>query len=127
MPEVTDLRVAQWAKSSSAPSDVYNAACRMLNGDLRLVATVNGALYRSAEGDVSAVIAELAAIDAEMDEFASRHNPECECEVIHSTREVARRIKAALSGAESHGDGRPPQTLGAGEGQEATEAHGAAQ
>jgi hypothetical protein len=34
MPEVTDLmRVAQYVKSDKgAPSDVYNAACRMLNG-----------------------------------------------------------------------------------------------
>ena len=32
MPEVTDLtRVAQWAKSSGAPSEIYNAACRLLN------------------------------------------------------------------------------------------------
>jgi hypothetical protein len=34
MPEVTDLmRVAQYVKSDrDAPSDVYNAACRMLDG-----------------------------------------------------------------------------------------------
>jgi hypothetical protein len=34
MPEVTDLqRVAQYVKSDkTAPSDVYNAACRMLDG-----------------------------------------------------------------------------------------------
>lgn len=32
MPEITDLmRVAQWAKSSGAPSEVYNAACRLLD------------------------------------------------------------------------------------------------
>jgi hypothetical protein len=40
MPEVTDLqKVAQWAKSSGAPSDVYNAACRMLDHAQRDEAT----------------------------------------------------------------------------------------
>lgn len=123
MPEVTDLmRVAQWAKSSSSPSDVYNAACRMLDVDMTLTAKVGGALYRSAENDVSAVIAELTIIDAEMDAYEQHHNPACGCETIPATREVAQRIRAALSRPDSHGGGRTPQTQGAVEGQEAREA-----
>lgn len=78
---------------------------------LRQIAKVNGDLYRSAENDVTAVIAELAAIDAEMDEFAQRHNPECECEVIHSAREVVRRIRAVLTAPHSPaGAGTPIPT-----------------
>jgi hypothetical protein len=87
--------------------------------ELKRIAKVNGALHRSADIDAAAALAELSAIDAEMDEFASRHNPECECEVIHSTREVVRRIKAAISAPESPADARTPVTA-------ATEAHGGA-
>jgi hypothetical protein len=103
---VTDLqRVAQWAKSSGAPPDVYNAACRMLDQPDELVAA-NDTIER-----VKAFAVELRTY----------------CSPAGIASVYADTLETVLSGAESHRDGRTPQTLGTSEGQATTETHGAAQ
>jgi hypothetical protein len=111
MPEVTDLiRVAQWAKSSGSPSDVYNAACRLLD------APAEGS-FRWYLKQVEAERDALNAANERMKALAERWGGG-----LWAERYAARELRAALDGAESHGDGRTPQTQGAVEGQEATEA-----
>ena len=104
MPEVTDLmRVAQYAKSDrDAPSDVYNAACRLLDGRMPPQAAYDAvyAVIRTFPGSVERNATIWRAVMA---------------------------YEAARSGAESHRDGRTPQTLGASEGQAASGAQEAPQ
>lgn len=89
-------RLADCDALAGAPlGAALNEACDEIEW-LRQLAKGNSALHRSAESDVTNVIAELAALDAEMDEYAARHNPACECETIPATREAVRRIRAAL-------------------------------
>lgn len=49
-----------------------------------------------AEAVVERVRSEIAAITAENDAYAVRQNPECECEVVETTRDVVERIREAL-------------------------------
>jgi hypothetical protein len=118
MPEVTDLmRVAQWAKSSGAPSDVYNAACRMLDQSDEI----------AAERDALAMAIERVRADAiEQQKMGTTADP-WKLGVYAQASRTRRIINDALDAfekaAESHGGGRTPQTLGATEGQAATEAH----
>lgn len=123
MPEVTDLmRVAQWAKSSGSPSDVYNAACRLLeqpDGLERLQALLEGVHHTMRE------------------EVLARGKAEATIERVKEVRDgwyarphmsdQADALDVALDGPESNRGGRTPQTQGAAEGQEAREAQGVAQ
>jgi hypothetical protein len=82
MPEVTDLmRVAQYAKSSGAPSDVYNAACRLLDQrDERRRA-------------------EIARVEALAERWGRG---------LWAERYAARELRAALHGPHSPADARSP-------------------
>lgn len=127
MPEPTDLqRVAQYVKSDkTAPSVVYNAACRILDEGCRAdkaETAIDDALwrmhqlrswaYRETTGDVMHNV--LAVITNVWD-----------CLDPERTRWVGPRTPER--GAEINGDERTPQTLGTGEGHEAGEAQGVAQ
>jgi maltooligosyltrehalose synthase len=130
--EVTDLmRVAQYVKSDrDAPSDVYNAACRMLDqpdeaellrdevrtlqGDLEDFNTANRAwCQRTTQAE--AAIERVKAFAAELRTY---------CSPAGIAAVYADSLETVIKGAESNGDGRTPQTLGTGEGQEAGEAQG---
>lgn len=111
MPEVTDLmRVAQYVKSDrDAPSEVYNAACRLLDRHADTARTSEGTpLERFTAGlqMISHAVAEARGA-TKQDYALTPESPE--------------------KGAESHGDGRNPQTQGVSEGQEAREAQEASQ
>lgn len=64
-------------------------------------------------------------------EWARKHGPadveNAACRLLSWLDNATKLVNERLSGAESHGDGRTPQTVGAIEGQEAGEAQGAAQ
>jgi hypothetical protein len=140
MPEVTDLmRVAQWAKSSGAPSDVYNAACRMLDKpdemerhDAKL-ASLQALADRCREKDWAYAAERIRERDearTERDElndtigrvkaFAAELRTYCSPAGIAAV--YADSLETVINGAESNGGGRTPQTVGATEGQEAGEA-----
>jgi hypothetical protein len=119
--EVTDLmRVAQYAKSDrDAPSDVYNAACRLLDEmeAIRLGAEklLNLSLDEGRRADQAEATIER--VKAVRDGWYSRPH----------MSDQADELDIALDGPEDLGDGRTPQTQGAVEGQEAGDAQEAAQ
>lgn len=143
MPEPTDLqRVAQWAKSSNAPSDVYNAACRVLDAPDELVELrARLAEYENALNWQTSCLACSKVLDSSIADHDRAEQAEAIIERVKAFAKELRTycspmgiasvyadtLETVLDGAESHGDGRTPQTLGTGEGHEAGEAQGAAQ
>lgn len=122
MPEVTDLmRVAQYVKSDrGAPSDVYNAACRLLDNRISVQATTDHLLDRaiSLAREVGRTEARAAQLEYERDTLQAQ---------VARLRTAEIEREAVRKATESHRDGRTPQTLGTPEGREATEAQEASQ
>jgi hypothetical protein len=133
MPEATDLqRVAQYVKSDrTAPSDVYNAACRMLDRP-------DGVEQLRTERDEAHSVAEkffnIAINDGRVIESVRRYAAELRTATspagiaaVYADRLEELLPARAVKAPQSNGDGRAPQTLGTPEGQEAAEAQEAAQ
>lgn len=114
----SDLQVvAQYAKSRrDAPSEVYNAACRLLNG----------ASQAPVDESALVIVPELERLRSELAEatrafIGQRRNAYgYQCPAL-------RALGYLEKDAESHGGGRNPQTQGASEAQEAREAQEASQ
>lgn len=141
MSEVTDLmRVAQYVKSDkTAPSDVYNAACRMLDQpDEAQVAALRRELAETKRAVVTwkstwnRVLNQFKRVEPELAEaratVESVRQYAAELRTYNSPAGIASVYADALDAllpprdAESHGDGRTPQAVGATEEQEAEEA-----
>jgi uncharacterized protein YlxW (UPF0749 family) len=121
MPEVTDLmRVAQWAKSSGSPSDVYNAACRLLDTDNSAKVAADHLLDRAIDlaRQVGRAEARAAQLQDERDALQAQ---------VARLRTANIEREAVVKAIQRHGGGRNPQTQGAVEGQEARDAQEAAQ
>lgn len=143
-------KVAHWAKSNHAPSEVYNAACRLLEtmppGPGYCLACGRGDCAPSAEDwreqqhraetaeaerDALAIALERVRADAveqqKIGTTADRWKLGVYAQASRTRRIVNDSLDAFEKGAESHGDGRNPQTQGASEAGEVNGAQEASQ